>query len=291
MLEINRSTVYYKAKPKSEESIKIESYVYNIWDERNNKGSRTITADLREYQGLIINRKKVQRIMRDLGIQGILPKRNLSKAGNLQYKKPYYLSGMHIYAANLVWATDITYVKLPSGMMYVICLIDVHSRFIVSYIITNTLDANGCIECFNNGVKLYNKPTILNSDQGSQFTSHEWIKKLEMQDIIISMDAKGRWADNIFMERFWRTLKYECIYILGIETVSELYTEASKYIKYYNHKRLHSALGYKTPFSVYNKSIIDNNKPHVLYCNWPPKEDMVTHSRIIVRSEVSSYVA
>ena len=192
--------------------------IYNYWEEHNNKGSRVIMHDLYEYDGIKISRNKIRRRMQDLGIKGILPKRNLSKIGHLQYKHPYLLSGMNIYGANQVWANDITYVKLTTGTMYIICLIDVYSRYIVSYIITNILDSIGCIECLTNALK-YNKPVILNSDQGAQFTSHSWINCLRQNKILISMDSKGRYADNIYIERFWLTLKYECIFMLEIETL------------------------------------------------------------------------
>lgn len=236
-----------------------------------------IREELRSYEGLCINRKRVQNIMRSLGIKGILPKRNLSKVGDLKYKHPYWLSGMKIYQSNMVWATDLTYVKLASGMMYVICLIDVFSRYIVAYVITNTLDTSGCIECLDKALAGYNKPQILNSDQGSNFTSEAWDTLLKAQAIIISMDAKGRWADNVYVERFWRTLKYECIYALGIETVTQLRVEVAKYIDYYNNRRLHSSLGYKTPALIYRNGLC--NEDGLIYCDYPVMDDRVRNCK------------
>ncbi len=229
----------------------------------------------------------MQRIMGVLGIHGILPKRNLSKPGDLQYKYPYYLGGMNIHMPNQVWGTDLTYVKLPTGTMYVISLLDVFSRFIVGYVITNTLDTSGCIECLDQALTHHGTPQLLNSDQGCQYTSHAWENKLQQHDITISMDAKGRWADNIYVERFWRTLKYECIFALGIETVAQLHLEVEKYVNYYNTRRLHSALGYKTPASVYLAT------PELpleckLYCDWPPKEERVKASWKTVKPTVSN---
>jgi len=268
LLGINRSGVYYQAKPDSEAEVAIRGKIYTFWDSHNNKGSRTITADLREYENLTINRKKVQRVMRELDIKGILPKSNLSKIGDLQYKFPYYLAGMNIYAANMVWETDITYCILPTGKMYVISLLDVFSRFVVGAVVTNSLDTSGCIECLNQALSRYGTPYIINSDQGSQYTSYEWTNKLKSHNIIISMDAKGRWSDNVYIERFWRTLKYECIYLLGIERAQELHIETTTYITYYNTRRLHSALGYKTPEFTYLSSIA-KNETFIAYCDWP----------------------
>jgi putative transposase len=221
-LSINRSNLYYNKVPESQFNLKLKDRIEDIWNDRNNKGSRVITEELRYYDKLPINRKRIQRLMRVLGIKGILPKRNLSKIGDVKYKYPYWLSGMYIYKSNLVWATDITYCKLPTGMMYVIAILDIFSRQVLAYEITNTLEATGCISCLDKAIAKYGKPAIFNTDQGSQFTCHEWTHKLIQNDIIISMDGKGRWADNVYVERFWRTLKYECIFLLGIETIEEL---------------------------------------------------------------------
>ena len=284
MLLVNRSRLYYKTKPVDKFEHELTMKIYNYWEEHNNKCSRVIMHDLYEYDGIKISRNKIRRRMQDLGIKGILPKRNLSKIGHLQYKHPYLLSGMNIYGANQVWANDITYVKLTTGTMYIICLIDVYSRYIVSYIITNILDSIGCIECLTNALK-YNKPIILNSDQGAQFTSHSWINCLRQNKILISMDSKGRYADNIYIERFWLTLKYECIFMLGIENAQELHQQVKAYIKYYNTRRLHSALGYKTPESIYFTDGGTNNECE-LFCNWPADDDRVKKSRKTVKPNI-----
>ena len=255
-------------------------HLYKYWSDHNNKGSRTLAKDLLEYEGINISRNKARRIMKALGIKGIIPKSNLSKVGNLKYKHPYLLSGMFVYMANQVWATDITYVNLSTGRMYVICLLDVYSRYVVGYTITNTLDTSGCIECFTNALQ-FGKPLILNSDQGSQFTSYAWINLLQENAILISMDAKGRWADNVYVERFWRTLKYECIFMLGVETAEDLHTQVRIYIDYYNRRRLHSALNYKTPESVYLASLQQQNIC-ALFCKWPAEEERVRQPKKMV---------
>lgn len=192
---------------------------------------------------------------------------------------------MNIYQANQAWGVDITYCILPSGKMYVISLLDIFSRFVVGYVITNTLDTIGCLECLDSAIASYGKPHILNSDQRSQFTSHAWVNILQAYGIAISMDGNGRWVDNIYVERFWRTLKYECIFLLGIETVADLHREVAIYIEYYNRHRLHSALGYKTPESIYLAGI-DKNEELILYCAWPPLQDRVVHSKKTVRPTI-----
>jgi len=268
LLDIQRSRIYYQAKPETVSNIDLESKIKFIWDEHNFKGSRVIKKELITYQGLLANRKRIQRIMQKLGIKGVMAKINLSKPGDLQYKYPYYLGGMVINHANQVWGTDITYVKLPTGMMYIICLLDLFSRYVVGYIITNTLETSGCLQCLEQATVKHGLPAILNSDQGSQFTSLAWVSALKQQDIMISMDSKGRWADNVYVERFWRTLKRECIYYVGVETVMQLHIEVAKYINWYNSIRLHSALKYKTPREVYLNSRA-NNQQFQPYCNWP----------------------
>ncbi len=281
MLGINRSRVYYAPKPLTVEELELRTTIYDIWNEDSYKCSRTIREELIKYHNMVINRKRVQRVMGKLGISGILPKKNLSKLGKLEYKHPYYLGGMVINMANQVWGTDITYVKLPTGMMYVICLLDLFSRYVVGYVITNTLDTSGCIECFNLAADKHGKPHILNSDQGSQYTSHAWVSMLQMNDVIISMDSKGRWADNVYVERFWRTLKRECIYFLGIESAAQLHVEVARYINKYNTYRLHSALGYRTPEAVYLESLTKQNE-FIPFCNWPVDEERVRVNKKIV---------
>ena len=294
LLDIQRSRIYYQAKPETVANLELESKVKSIWEEHNFKGSRVIKNDLITYQGLLANRKRIQRVMKKLGIKGVIAKRNLSKPGDLQYKYPYYLGGMVINYANQVWGTDITYVKLPTGTMYIICLLDLFSRYVVSYVIINTLETSGCLQCLEQATNRHGLPAILNSDQGSQFTSLAWVSALKQQEIMISMDSKGRWADNVYVERFWRTLKRECIYYLGIETVIQLHTEVAKYINWYNFTRLHSALGYKTPGEIYLSSRIINSQFQP-YCNWPVdlnrlrvKKQIVLPTMQIMEAEIMS---
>lgn len=256
LLGVSRSSFYYETK--IQDDTHLCNLVHQIWSEDQSKGYRMITADLRAYHNLVVNSKRVRRIMAKLKIMGIIPKRNLSKNKNPQYKYPYLLKKLLIGQSNLVWCTDITYLKLPSGFMYLIAIIDVYSRCILGYEISNSLDTDFCLSCLERCIAKYGVPAILNTDQGVQFTSHAWIDTLKKYSIHISMDGKGRWADNVWIERFWRTIKYCNIFMHGVETVKELKIMVNKFVKYYNEKRLHSTHDYKTPMNVYNKSIVEN---------------------------------
>ena len=256
LLGVSRSSVYYESKVVDENNL--SGLIHKIWSDDQSKGYRMITADLRMYHNQIINSKRVRRIMSKLKIMGIIPKRNLSKNKKPLYKYPYLLRRLMVGRANMVWCTDITYLKLPSGFMYLIAIIDVYSRAILSYEISNNLETEFCLSCLERAIAKYGAPAILNTDQGVQFTSHAWINKLKEHKIYISMDGKGRWADNIWIERFWRTLKYCNIFMHGVETVAELKQLVRKFVKYYNEKRLHSVHNYQTPMNMYEMSIVNN---------------------------------
>jgi putative transposase len=265
LLSINRSGLYYE--PVSDKDSELSSLILEIWLLQNTKGYRAITEDLKAYHGLVVNRKRVRRIMHRLKIHGLLPKRNLSKNGKIKYKYPYGLKNMNIYRSNIAWCSDITYLKLPSGYMYLVAIVDIYSRKILDYEISNTLDADFCITCLERCIAKYGAPALMNTDQGIQYTSLAWLELLKKHNIAISMDGKGRWADNIWVERVWRTIKYECIYLHGIASIAELKFRLRNYIEYYNTKRLHSSLGYKSPEQYYLASINEHkNAEFMLYC-------------------------
>jgi len=266
ILGVSRSSFYYEPEPPKD--LHIVDAIYKVWSEDQSKGYRMITHDLRVYYKLHVNDKRVRRIMRKIGIKGIIPKRNLSKNKKPLYKYPYLLKNLFISRANMAWSTDISYLKLPSGYMYLIAIIDIYSRCILDYEISNNLETDFCIRCLERCIKRYGTPVILNTDQGVQFTSHDWINMLKAHGIQISMDGKGRWADNIIIERFWRTIKYCSIFMYGVETVLELRQEVKKFVMYYNNKRLHSALKYQTPMSVYSQCLAANDgQSFTLYCD------------------------
>lgn len=188
--------------------------------------------------------------MREAKIQAMYPRPRTS-IGNKSHKVyPYLLKGLVIDHPNKVWATDITYIKLKNGWMYLVAVIDLYSRYVLSWRLSNTLESTFCLDMLDDAL-LVGKPDILNTDQGVQFTSEAWITKVESNDIRVSMDGKGRWMDNVIIERFWRTLKHENILIHVFDTVIDLKRAIDRFIREYNIKRLHSSLGYKTPIEVY----------------------------------------
>jgi len=215
-------------------------------------GYRKITEALHQYNK-IANKKKVLKIMQEMGIQGLYPKRYIcTTKSEVEHKKyPYLLSGLEITRPNQVWATDITYIKLYARFMYVIAIIDLYSRYIVGYDISHNLEAEFCVELINNLLAI-SKPEIFNTDQGVQFTSKDFIEKLQSYQVQISMDHKGRCFDNIIIERFWRTLKQEAIYYYRPETIGDLEKVIREFILWYNTIRLHQSLQYATPYSIYN---------------------------------------
>ena len=202
-------------------------------------------------EGKMINSKRVLRLMRLIGIKAIYSKKKTTIINQKDYKYPYLLKGLTINQPNQVWATDITYIKTPVGFVYLIALIDWYSRFITAWKLSINMAAENCVEVLKQGVKKYSIPEIINSDQGSQFTGNCWLKELKDRDIQISMDGKGRWVDNVRMERLWRTVKHEQIYINPPDSVEELKGGIAKFIKFYNYQRPHQSLNYKTPSQIY----------------------------------------
>lgn len=261
ILSVARSTFYYKPVEKNDSDIKIMDIIDEIYTQYPFYGRRRITAYLRKVKGLQINIKKVDRLMNLMGLQAIYPKKNLS-IPNLAHKKyPYLLSEMDITGANQVWSTDITYIRLGKGFVYLCAVIDWHSRYILSWKLSNTMDTSFCLDALEEALK-HGKPKIFNTDQGTQFTSNEFISRLLIEDIEISMDGRGRALDNIFVERFWRSLKYENVYPNSYETFIEAKIGISEYFRFYNNDRLHQSLDYSTPASVHWKKIITQGGLH-----------------------------
>jgi putative transposase len=213
-------------------------------------GYRTITRILNRDHGQKINRKKVRRMMRDMGIYALYPKPNLSKRYHAQYVRPYLLRNLEITRANQVWGIDITYIRMAKGFMYLFIIIDWYSRYIVDYELSSTLDKSFVESCLKRALALH-KPEIINSDQGSHFTNQGYINLLEASGVKISMDGKGQCLDNANTERFFRTLKYERIYVNEYETPRELRVMLNDYMKTYNTYRPHSSVGGQTPFQAY----------------------------------------
>lgn len=251
MLGVNRSNLYYK--PRNFAAITdLCNEIYELWQSCQFFGYRRITEILRVQKGYNINSKRVLRLMRLIGIQALYPRRKTTIVNKRDYKYPYLLRDIKINKPNKVWSTDITYIKTPSGFVYLVALIDWFSRFVVSWKLSISMHSEYCINVLDSAVNKHQiKPEIINSDQGSQFTSNDWIDALKKHGIAISMDSKGRWVDNVMIERFWRTAKYEHIYINPPDSIEQLRQGLKKFIDFYNYQRPHQSLGYRTPSQVY----------------------------------------
>lgn len=236
-----------------EEELEIMKRIDKIYTDCPFYGVRRITEELKR-QGNNYNHKRIWRLMRLMGIQAIYPKRNLSKQNKEHLVYPYLLKGVKISVNNQVWSSDITYLPLYQDFIYLVAVIDWFSRFLLSWEISNRLDVHFCLAALDKALR-QGKPQIFNTDQGSQFTSISFTEKVINNKIQMSMDSKGRALDNIFIERFWRSLKYEDIYLRDYQTVYELEKGLDEYFKFYNFRRPHQALGYKTPAEVYLKNI------------------------------------
>ena len=214
-------------------------------------GSRKMAKAIGKELGRQVNRKRVQRLMRLMGLAAIYPKPNTSKAKPGDKKYPYLLRNLVLTGPNQVWSTDITYVRLEHGFAYLIAVIDWYSRKVISWRLSNTMEASACANVLVDALK-HGKPDIFNTDQGSQFTSELFIKVLDDAKIKISMDGRGRALDNVFVERLWRSVKYENIYLKGYKSVQEARFGLEEYFRFYNTERMHESLGYKTPEEIHN---------------------------------------
>lgn len=255
---IARATFYDKKRRLQEKVDDAELILLGLLDAEYTRhpfyGSRRMTVWLR-LGGYQINRKHVQRLMQKLGLAGMAPGPNTSLA-HPEYKiYPYLLRGLPIVRPNQVWSVDITYLRLSRGFVYLVAIMDWYSRKVLSWRLSNTMDAGFCVDCLEEAIRHYGRPEIFNSDQGSQFTSDSFTKVLKDHDITISMDGRGRAMDNIFVERLWRNVKYEDIYLNGYATMSELMLGLTKYFVFYNGERPHQALEYLTPNMVYMMAI------------------------------------
>jgi putative transposase len=249
MLGINRSSLYYKPVQPSSEEVGIKHRIDEIYTKHPFYGSRRIAVELAKV-GLIVNRKAVQRHMREMGIIAIYPGPNLSKRA-LQHKIfPYLLRNVAAARSNHIWGIDITYIRMPMGWLYLVAVIDWFSRYIVSWELDDTLEMSFVLAAVDRALK-NGKPDIWNSDQGSHFTSDAYIQRLQDNKISISMDGKGRAIDNIFTERFWRSLKYEEVYLHAYTSPREARSGIGRYIDFYNLERPHQSLDYQAPASLY----------------------------------------
>jgi putative transposase len=259
LLQVNRGALYYETKDKGLDDIGLLNEIRDIWDRYPFYGYRRITVELKR-KGYLVNRKRIQRIMKLGGICAIYPGPNTSRRNRLHAVHPYLLKQMQISEPNQVWMVDITYLRMRSGFVYLVAFIDVYSRYIVGWHISTTLETTFCKDVLKSAL-LIAHPEIVNSDQGCQFTSEEWVGFLIENKIKISMTGKGRCKDNIYIERFWRSLKREEFYLNDYGSIKELKKAIAVYMEFYNHKRPHQSLSYQTPASLYfeaSEAIIDD---------------------------------
>jgi putative transposase len=260
LLGINRTGFYYKTRELTEEEVKYEECVMSRIDFWHTKycvfGSRKIAKKLIKEDKIIIGRKRVRKYMREMGICAVYAKPNLSKSKKQDYKFPYLLKNINIFIPNQVWAIDITYIKMGKTHMYLTAIIDWYSRFIVGWELSDTLETAPVLDAVKSAIDKHGIPGIINSDQGSQFTSTEYINLLKKGNIRQSMDGKARWIDNVIIERWFRNLKCEDIYITEYSTPADLRRGIKNYIQQYNNSRPHQSLGYQYPCEVYYSAFV-----------------------------------
>lgn len=255
LLDLSRSNVYYQPTEESEENLRIMRLMDEEFIDHPTHGVLQM-QDFLLTLSILANTKRIRRLLRKMGIMALYPKRNLSKLGHAKYIRPYLLKGLHVTRPNQVWAIDITYIPMAKGFMYLTAIIDVYSRYIVGWDIFNSLDAENSLSVFKKAIANNGMPDIINSDQGCQFTCALWTEYIEKElegKIKISMDGKGRATDNIFIERFWRTVKRDYVYICPPNYGTELYQGLNGFIDYYNHVKTHQGIERKIPVLLYKQ--------------------------------------
>jgi len=250
LLKVSRSSVYYKPRPLSEDELRLMRAIDELHLEHPFAGSRML-RDFLWRDGVRVGRRHMRTAMRRMGIEALYRKPNTSKPAQGHKIYPYLLRNVAVTRANQVWATDISYVPMKRGFVYLIAVIDWFSRRVLSWKLSITMDVSFCLEALDDALSKYGKPEIFNTDQGSQFTSEAFTGRLKKEGINISMDGKGRWCDNVFVERFWRSIKYEEIYLHGYDSVSEARSRIGQYIQFFNNRRPHQSLQAQTPDQVY----------------------------------------
>ncbi len=256
LLKVNRASVYHQPAPVPTEDLKIMRAMDEIHLLRPFLGSRRLVDEL-QAKGFTVNRKRALRLMRVMNLSPIYPKPKTSKpgrgAGHRVY--PYLLDGLDIDRPNQVWAADITYIPMARGFCYLVGVIDVYSRRLLAWRLSNRMDARFCLDALQEALQRYGRPEIMNTDQGSQFTSHAFTSVLEANHVKISMDGKGAWRDNVFIERFWWSLKYEHVYLHAYDDLRVARQGIGTYIEYYNHERQHTSLAKLTPVQAYEQNL------------------------------------
>lgn len=250
LLGVSRSSVYYQPRAVGEEQLRLMRLIDEQYLRTPFYGSRNMTTHLRRL-GYRINRKRVRRLMRQMGLRSIAPRPGTSEAHPAHPVYPYRLRDLTIDRPDQVWASDITYVPMARGFLYLVAILDWHTRKVLAWRLSNTLDSRACVEALEEALACYGCPEIVNTDQGAQFTSTAFISVLQAHDIRISMDGKGCYRDNIFVERLWRSVKYECLYLQAFDDGHAVHRELKRYFHWYNTERPHQGLDNQTPDELY----------------------------------------
>ena len=251
LLGVNRSSLYYTPVPPDVQELALMRRIDELHLQHPFFGSRMLTQVLKR-QGLLINRKHVQRLMRLMGLESLAPKPTTSSPAQEHPLYPYLLRGVTVCRVNQVWAADITYIPMARGFAYLVAVIDWYSRRVLAWRLSNTLETSFCLEALGEALERFGKPEIFNTDQGAQFTADSFTQALRDRGIKISMDGKGRCIDNVFVERLWRSLKYEEVYLNPYDSMGEARGGIGRYFHFFNYERPHQALGYQTPGSFYD---------------------------------------
>ncbi len=254
LLELSRSSVYYTPRPLSQRDLELMRRIDELHLKWPFYGARKLTRELRK-EGHDVGRRHVTTLMRRMGIAALYrrPRTSIPARGAAIY--PYLLAGLAIERVNQVWTSDITYLPMAHGFLYLVAILDVASRKVLAFRLSNTLTADFCVEALEEALTKYGRPEIFNTDQGAQFTSEEWTQKLKEAGVAISMDGKGRWIDNVFIERLWRSVKYEEVYLHAYADGTEARTALTRYFRFYNAVRSHQSLEYRTPDEVYFETL------------------------------------
>ena len=256
LLSLHRSTAFYEPAAIDEDDLAIMRLLDEEYLRHPFYGSRKMQVWL-HGQGYAVNRKRVQRLMRLMGIEGLNPRGATSRPHPKHKKYPYLLRTLDVVRANQVWATDITYIPMARGFVYLIAIVDWFSRRVLAWRLSNTLDTGFCIGALDEALRRWGTPEIFNTDQGAQFTADEFLAVLKANEVQISMDGKGRWMDNVFVERLWRSVKYEEVYLHAYSDVAEAKRRIGDYLAFFNDERPHQALGYCTPSEIYLASLME----------------------------------
>ena len=249
LLGVNRARLYYQPLGENEENLRLMRLLDEEYTRTPFYGSRRMTAWL-GTKGFEVNRKRVSRLMTVMGIEAVYPKPRLSQPGEGHKIYPYLLRGVEVVRVNQVWSTDITYIRMAQGFVYLVAVMDWFSRYVLSWSLSLTMELDFCVEALKRALRR-GRPEVFNSDQGSQFTSEKFSAELQAREIAISMDGRGRCMDNILIERLWRSLKYEEVYLKDYASVTEAREGIERYFRFYNHERLHQSLDYQTPAALY----------------------------------------